>query len=434
MHASDYRRGTAIVVGLPWLRTGTGKVMEAQIRYLRSKGLRTVFVAVPHNTQQPRPNEVWTQFAALSSELGADRALAATFDGRIRKGGKIGRWYGARRGLNAMHWAMRAAGVSPIPPELDLELQSGNVETLLVNHVYAIQFGLRVKERLRDLGQRVPMIIVTHDVQAHILMDNNIKNPFTRKLDTFDQLVATEITALANADVLVHGSEEDRRFFETEIPSRPHVLALPTADDLSGSEHPFPPEAQRDLLFVGSNHIGNYQALEWFFGRVKPWFGASPLSFVIVGNVADLVQIRDHQFYRRIEHHLFGSAAETLPYYLMTRCVIIPMVSGRGVSVKTVEATAIGRPIVGTRYAYRGLPMSEVRASGLRICDDPRDFALETMSTLESPNGAMEASRKLYKSLFSYERFEKAMNNALSASSSEDALSVRGAKGPLAAE
>jgi hypothetical protein len=46
----------------------------------------------------------------------------------------------------------------------------------------------------------------------------------------------------------------------------------------------------------------------------------------------------------------------------------------------------------------------------------------------------MEASRKLYKSLFSYERFEKAMNNALSASSSEDALSVRGAKGPLAAE
>jgi hypothetical protein len=110
------------------------------------------------------------------------------------------------------------------------------------------------------------------------------------------------------------------------------------------------------------------------------------------------------------------------------------MVSGRGVSVKTVEAAAIGRPIVGTRYAYRGLPKSEVRASGLRICDDPREFALEILSILESPNGAMEASRKLYKSLFSFDRFEKAMSEALYTCSSGGAMAVQGAQGALAAE
>jgi hypothetical protein len=89
------------------------------------------------------------------------------------------------------------------------------------------------------------------------------------------------------------------------------------------------------------------------------------------------------------------------------------MVGGRGVSVKTVEAAAIGRPIVGTRFAFRGLPLNAVKAAGIRICDDPREFAAEILLALQSPQPRKEASRKLYKSLFSHGRFENAMNEAL---------------------
>ncbi len=406
--------GTALVVGLPWLRTGTGKVMEAQIKYLRSKGLKTLFVAVPHNTSQRRSEAVWSHFSSQSHELGADRVVIAAFDHRIRKGGSIGRWYSARRKLNAMHWAMHAAAVSPIPADLDKELRSGRVRTLLVNHIYALQFGLRLKARLKEFGQAVPLVLVTHDVQAHILLDNDIKNPFTRELDSLDELLATEIAALKAADVLVHVSAEDKRFFETAIPNTPHILALPTSEDLSNMEHPFPADSRKDLLFVGSNHIGNYHALEWFFSRVKPWLGLSPLSMLILGNINELVQNRDRRFHDQISHHLVGSAVETLPYYLMSTCVIIPMVGGRGVSIKTVEAAAIGRPIVGTRFAYRGLPEEALKIAGLKICDDPRDFALEILDTLDCPQPKKEASRTLFKQFFSYDRFENAMNEALS--------------------
>jgi polysaccharide biosynthesis protein PslH len=404
---------TALVIGLPWLRSGTGNVMETQIKYLRSRGLRTVFVAVPHNPDQKRSNGVWSQFAALSDELGADRVIVATFEHRIRKWGKIGRWYKAQLGVNAMDWSMRAAAASPIPAELDQELQSGRVQTLIVNHVYAIAFGLLVKERLKKLGQFVPMILVTHDVQSHILVDNDIRNPFTGKFDSLDTLLATELAALKNADVLVHVSDEDKRFFETEIPNKPHVLALPTCEDLSDIEHTFPPDGRRDLLFVGSNHIGNYYALDWFFSKVKPWLGADPLSLQILGNIDRLVYDRDQTFHSRISQYLLGAVADTLPYYLMSNCVIIPMVGGRGVSIKTVEAAAIGRPIVGTRFAFRGLPSDAVKAAGVGICDDPREFAAEIILTLHSPESRKEVSRKLYKSLFSYDRFENAMNEAL---------------------
>jgi hypothetical protein len=97
----------------------------------------------------------------------------------------------------------------------------------------------------------------------------------------------------------------------------------------------------------------------------------------------------------------------------MSNCVIIPMVGGRGVSIKTVEAAAVGCPIVGTRFAFRGLPSDAVKVAGMRICDDPREFAAEIHRTLQTPGPRKEASRNLYKSLFSYDRFEKAMNEAL---------------------
>jgi hypothetical protein len=363
-----------------------------------------------------RSDEVWSQFSKRSGELGSDKTIIASFNQRIRKWGSLGRWYSLQKRLNAMDWFMRPAAVSPIPLDLDSELRSGRVRVILVNHVYSLQFGRRVKARLKEIGQVVPMILVTHDVQSHILLDNGIKNPYSRKLDSFDELFSTELAALRQADVLIHVSFEDKRVFERALPDQPHVLVLPAFDDLSGVTHSFPAGSTRDLLFVGADNIANYQALEWFFSRVRPWLGASPLSALIVGSVADMVQSQDSGFYERIRHYLQGSVTETLPYYLMCTCVIIPMVGGRGVSVKTGEATAVGRPIVGTSHAFRGLPLDAVKAAGLRICDEPREFAVELMNTLADPGPGRDASRSLFKKLFSYERFENAMNEALAIS------------------
>jgi glycosyltransferase involved in cell wall biosynthesis len=352
----------------------------------------------------------------FSAELGSDKTVIASFDRRIRKGGSLGRWYGRRRGFNAMDWFMRPAETSPIPADVEAELQSGRVTTLIVNHIYAIQFGQKLKLRLKELGQVVPMIFVTHDVQSHILLDNGINNPFSRRPDSFDELFSTEIIALRAADVLVHVSIDDKRLFEDALPDKPHILVLPTCEDLSHIAHPFPPGSTKDLLFVGANNIANYQAIEWFFSRVKPWLGAAPLSASIVGSVSEMVQNRNPELYDRIKPHLIGSVAETLPYYLMCTCVVIPMIGGRGVSIKTVEAAALGRPIVGTRFAYRGLPIEAVEAAGIRICDDPREFALEVFNTLDDPEPRRLASRTLFKQLFTYDRFENAMNEALVAS------------------
>ena len=408
-------KNIALIVGMPWLRCGTGTVMENQIKYFRSMGLQTCFVAVPHNTRQRRSNEVWDLFAQYSDELGADNIIVATFDKKIRTGNRLGRWIKSRQNVNAMHWAMHAADVSPIPDKLVHLLEAGNIQVLLVNHIYAFQFGMRLKQQLGKLGKTVPLGLVTHDIQSHILLDNSLKNPFTRQMDSVDSLLTTEIETLKNADVLVHVSEDDKRFFESEIPDKPHVLTLPTCKDVSGVEHSFPDETRRDLLFVGSEHIGNYYALEWFFQDVQPWLGLSPVSMNIVGHVNRLVYRLNPFLYEKTKDHFHGSTRDTLPFYLQSNCVVIPMVGGRGVSVKTVEATAVGKPLVGTKYAYRGLPMQTVKEAGIRVCDDPRDFAQEILDALENPRQKIEASKRLYQALFSYQKFESSMNDVIAA-------------------
>ena len=81
------------------------------------------------------------------------------------------------------------------------------------------------------------------------------------------------------------------------------------------------------------------------------------------------------QLYEPFRSCFVGRAADLAPYYRAARCVIAPMVSGTGISVKTIEALALGKPFIGTSKAFRGLPAGWVERAGLRVHDDPQEFA-----------------------------------------------------------
>ena len=44
-------------------------------------------------------------------------------------------------------------------------------------------------------------------------------------------------------------------------------------------------------------------------------------------------------------------------FYAAVDCVLNPMVPGTGLKIKTVEALAHGRPVLGTEWAFSGLPV-----------------------------------------------------------------------------
>ena len=89
--------------------------------------------------------------------------------------------------------------------------------------------------------------------------------------------------------------------------------------------------------------------------------------------------------------------------------------SGTGISIKTIEALALGKPFVGTSKAYRGMPMDRIEEAGLRAYDTPREFADGIAHALSAGHLAAAASHAAYMKLFS---------NQASFSSRDEALKI----------
>ena len=117
--AKYLRDEMAIVIGLPWLACGSGQVMAAQLRFLRERGCRPLFIAVPFEACQRAQNEVWTRFNSQKSELQAENVFISTFNRRPTRGGRVGRFLAKRRDLTALHWSIKVSASAPVTEEIE---------------------------------------------------------------------------------------------------------------------------------------------------------------------------------------------------------------------------------------------------------------------------------------------------------------------------
>ena len=111
------------------------------------------------------------------------------------------------------------------------------------------------------------------------------------------------------------------------------------------------------------------------FLTVWPLLQGRSYRLRIVGGIETQVRAELPEIYEAFRSHFVGLVAELTPEYRSARCVIAPMISGTGISIKTIEALALGKPFVGTPKAYRGMPMDLLERAGLRACDTPQNFA-----------------------------------------------------------
>ena len=80
------------------------------------------------------------------------------------------------------------------------------------------------------------------------------------------------------------------------------------------------------------------------------------------------------------------------------------MRSGGGISIKTIEAFALGVPFIGTTKAYRGLPPEPLVRHGIDSHDDPAAFADALLRVLSGNDAAAgKRGRAFYEEIFSKE-------------------------------
>jgi glycosyltransferase involved in cell wall biosynthesis len=406
-----------IIFGPPWPRSGTARVIQNQIRYYRERGFYTVFIAVPFLWYMIQIARDPKDMLEGLTELGADRMFMATLDQRRYTAAKYtASLRHAFRGT-VLDWHVALGKVAQLSDEDINSLRGLRAVLFHVNHVYTLGYALNLRKRLFGSSLPIPVILETHDVQSQMLLERGDLNPWTRRPDRQDRLIKSETALLERADALVHLSVEDSRFFQELLPSKPQFLAFPTIDEnfIRRVQEAVPPAESIDLLFVGQWHVPNLAAIKWFFEQVWPLIADRRYNLKIVGQIGSMVQRELPLLYDTFRSYFVGEVADLIPYYSAARCVIAPMVSGSGTSIKTIEALAMGKPFVGTSKAFRGMPMDRLKEAGIQAHDEPRAFADAIVATLANANNAGRTSQTVYDSLFSTQASFAARDEVLKA-------------------
>jgi glycosyltransferase involved in cell wall biosynthesis len=213
----------------------------------------------------------------------------------------------------------------------------------------------------------------------------------------------------------------DFSFFQKELPAKRHFLAFPTIDEefISSVKAATPITEPIDLLFVAHWHPPNLIAVQWFLENVWPLIANRGYRFRIVGRVKILAEGQAPELFERFRDCFAGEVADLAPSYHSARCVIAPMISGSGISIKTIEAFALGKAFVGTSKAFRGMPMDRLEVLGIHAFDEPQAFADAIISALNNAPAAERVSQLAYDALFSTQACFAARDEALDAALEE---------------
>jgi glycosyltransferase involved in cell wall biosynthesis len=242
-------------------------------------------------------------------------------------------------------------------------------------------------QRQLDLGplpsRRAHRLAVLARTQGHL-------DEAARWQEVEEQALQAEDEALAAYDqVFVTWAGDQQRLQQRES-QHADIVVLPDTLPVPGFTL-FPPPARGDytLLFVGD--LGaeeNEDAMLHFCTAILPRIQAGahrPVRLRIIGEGAG-PSVQRLAAQAGVE--LIGPVPDLEPWYRDAHIAVAPMRAGAGPFLKSLEALALGRPLVTTTIGAEGLEVEHgVHAM---VADDTAPFATATLRLLHSPALAQE--------------------------------------------
>jgi sugar transferase (PEP-CTERM/EpsH1 system associated) len=127
------------------------------------------------------------------------------------------------------------------------------------------------------------------------------------------------------------------------------------------------------LLFAGvMGYPPNTDGAMLFARSILPRVRASvpDVKLFVVGHSPT---VRMKRLGREPGIEVIGSVNDILPYYQLSKVIVVPLRAGGGTRLKILESMAFGRAVVSTRVGCAGLEVSH--GAHLLVADDPRQFA-----------------------------------------------------------
>ncbi|NEO31208.1 MAG: glycosyltransferase [Symploca sp. SIO3C6] len=250
-------------------------------------------------------------------------------------------------------------------------LATSKYDAVIIDHP---QLGW-LESLMKDKGR---MITIAHNIEHEIYLDNykNAGNFISRWIYRREAYLIKQMEdKLATTARAVWAlTEHDSKYFSSlEGAAKIRVSPLPPGLDKLPDK---PISKEFDIGLIGSwPWKPNQEGLQWFLQNVYPHLPTS-LSIHVAGRGAQwLIEKYPNIHYR-------GFVPDAQEFMAQAKVVAIPILSGGGIQIKTLDAIASGSAIVATPVALRGIPDYP---QTVQVAAEPEDFAKFLISVISSP-------------------------------------------------
>ncbi|KAF2336553.1 glycosyltransferase [Flavobacterium daemonense] len=173
-------------------------------------------------------------------------------------------------------------------------------------------------------------------------------------------------------------------------------------------EEALPFEKRKDILFIGSQHEPNIDAVYYLYHEIMPivWKYDNSIKVNIIGNVNEKIKKIDDS---RFVFH--GYISDIKPLFTKNKMMIAPLRYGAGVKGKVGQAFEYFLPVITSSIGAEG--MNLVHEKNALIYDNEKDFASAIVDLYNDKALWLELQQNSEKSLepFSIQALESVFNS-----------------------
>lgn len=389
----------ALQVTALWGRTGSASIFDPQARYLLQRGFLLVRVFVEHWPAY-RPEERLKRIGGFAAEnFEVVRPHAWTVVERNRDEDYVQRLQNDPEFIAAT--TLKRMVMLFAEPTMDdpaaLAWAARKARVAIVNHLPHVLFT----ERLTH----APVVFETHDIYTNLLESHGVPefvpaNPVGRAAQ-----LEEETAVFARVAACVNLSSVDHSF--VSLYARSSTVVRPYARSRSLVRRSWPQAVQAnkldsrflgtpvfDVMLWGDWHGGNIKGVQWFVERVVPLYGRLQVArILLVGRVSRGLP----EGFAEAHGLLVAGFVDGLDdFILRTKVLLIPDQSGTGISIKAMDAFALGRAFVSTKHGMRDVDCGD---TGYAPHTEPVEFGREVVRLLES-RAAREESAAVARALY----------------------------------
>ena len=390
-----------VVLGPAWVACGSYEVFRRQMACCRELGLKTYFLAVAPTFGIRNNSDYWESYYRYTTNLGADYRGHVGRSENILKHTELVTDIVPGVFRSVPFWDSVRSRFMVVPDDLKDFIARHDISTVICHHF----FNMPLAKRIRRLVPGAQLILETQDVQTNHYLSRQERHPIWRRRASERAMLRDEMRMSGGADVLVHYNDREAVTFKKHLPRKRHITVYPAFP--RNYKLPLMEDKNKtyDFVIVASANDPNYNSVKTFLEQV--WVPAldGKRTLRILGNIDWLFRKYHDPLIERFPEIFVGLVHDLTPWYQLARYVVLPVVEGQGIAIKTIEALSFGKKVVAMPLAYRGFEDQVPADLTAEVVKTPQQFQ-ERLLSFDMSGYAEQDPRTigLYEKLFTTDR------------------------------